>query len=159
MVYYKRGFDLTNTKINAESVEHRTCLFQLNGKTIQHWVSKITPTKAGQFVPIGKRNQHGITKPFNIQDDIDFIVITTKNEGNFAQFIFPKSKLVDKGIICTNGKRSKRGTIAYKSWGMVERKQAVKTQNWQTNYFLKIKETLSTDLLGAKNLLTYNILN
>ena len=47
-------------------------------KKIQHRVSKITPTKNGQFVTLWKRNQNGITEPFDINDEIDFIIITVK---------------------------------------------------------------------------------
>lgn len=75
LVYDKCGFDLTNPKLNSESAEYGACSFGLNGKTIQHRVSKITPTKAGQFVAIWKRNKDGITEPFDILDDIDFSAV------------------------------------------------------------------------------------
>jgi hypothetical protein len=152
LVYDKCGFDLTNPSINTESAEYGACLFQLNEKTIQHRVSKITPTKAGQFVTIWKRNQNGITEPYDFEDEIDFIIITAKSEDNFGQFIFPKWVLADKGIISRNGKTGKRGIRVYPPWDVVTSKQAVKTQNWQTNYFLKIRNDSSTDLLLAKKL-------
>lgn len=152
LIYDQCSFDLTNPIISTESVEYGACSFQLNGNTIQHRVSKITPTKAGQFVTIWKRNQDGITEPFDIQDDIDFIVITAKNGENFGQFIFPKSVLADKGIISGNDKTGKRGIRVYPPWDIVASKQAVKTQKWQTNYFLKIRNDSSADLLLAKKL-------
>ena len=77
LVYDKCGFELTNPKLNSESLEYGACSFNLNGNTIQHRVAKITPTKTGQFVTIWKRNKNGITEPFDILDDIDFIIITT----------------------------------------------------------------------------------
>jgi len=104
LVYDKCGFNLTDLKLNSESVEYGACSFRLNGKTIQHRVSKITPTKTGQFVTIWKRNQEGITEPFDISDDIDYIVITSKSGDNFGQFIFPKSVLADKGMLNSSTK-------------------------------------------------------
>jgi hypothetical protein len=71
-VYDKCGFDLTNPKLNSESLEYGACSFELNGNTIQHRVSKITPTKTGQFVTLWKRNKNGITEPFDILDDNRF---------------------------------------------------------------------------------------
>jgi hypothetical protein len=65
LVYDKCGFDLTDPKLNSESSEYGACSFGLNGKKIQHRVSKITPTKTGQFVAIWKRNKDGITEPFS----------------------------------------------------------------------------------------------
>jgi len=154
LVYDKCGFDLTNLKQNLESAEYGACSFVLKGRTIQYRVSKITPTKTGQFVTIWKRNKDGITEPFDISDDIDFIIITSKSGDNFGQFIFPKSVLADNGIITRNGKEGKRGIRVYPPWDIAKNKQAIKTQSWQTKYFLTIKNYNSTDLDLTKKLFT-----
>ncbi len=153
LVYDKCGFDLTHPKLNSESVEYGACSFGLNGKIIQHRVSKITPTKTGQFVTIWKRNKDGITAPFDISDDMDFIIITTKSGDNFGQFVFPKSVLADKGIITRNGKEGKRGIRVYPPWDIATNKQAEKTQSWQTKYFLTIKKDNMTNLDLIKRML------
>ena len=152
LVYDKCGFDFTDPRLNPESTEYGACSFGLNGKIIQHRVSKITPTKTGQFVTIWKRNKDGITEPFEISDDIDFIIITSKSGDNFGQFIFPKSVLADKGIITKNGKEGKRGIRVYPPWDIVTNKQAEKTQSWQTKYFLTINNN-SIDFSLPKKLL------
>ena len=154
LVYDKCGFDLTNLKQNLESAEYGACSFELNGNTIQFRISKITPTKTGQFVTIWKRNKEGITEPFDILDDIDFIIITSKSGNNFGQFIFPKSVLADNGIITRNGKEGKRGIRVYPPWDITTNKQAEKTQNWQTKYFLTIKNDISIDFDLPKKLFT-----
>ena len=154
LVYDKCGFDLTDLKQNLESKEYGACSFVLNGKTIQQRISKITPTKTGQFVTIWKRNENGITAPFDNSDDFDFVIITARNDNNFGQFIFPKSVLADNGIITQNGKEGKRGIRVYPPWDIVTNKQAMKTQNWQTKYFLTIKNDNKTDLDLATKLLT-----
>ena len=155
-VYDKCDFDLTNLKQNIESKEYGACTFELNGKTIQQRVSKITPTKTGQFVTIWKRNKDGITEPFDINDEINFIIITARSGDKLGQFIFPKRVLADKGIITQNGKSGKRGIRVYPPWDKPESKQAEKTQNWQLAYFLTIKTDGSTDLSLAKKLLATN---
>jgi hypothetical protein len=154
LVYDKCGFDFTNLKQNLESKEYDACSFVLDGKIVQYRVSKITPTKIGQFVTIWKRNKDGITEPFDILDELDFIIITSKSGNNFGQFIFPKSVLGDKGIITRNGKEGKRGIRVYPPWDIPTNRQAVKTQSWQTKYFLTIKNDHSTDLELTKKIVT-----
>ena len=153
LVYDKCGFDFTNLKQNLESKEYEACSFELDGKTVQYRCSKITPTKIGQFVTIWKRNKDGITEPFDILDELDFIIITSKSGNNFGQFIFPKSVLADNGIITRNGKEGKRGIRVYPPWDITTNRQAVKTQSWQTKYFLTIKNDNSTELDLVKKLL------
>ena len=146
LVYDKCGFELTNLKPDAESVEYGACSFELNGKLIQHRASKITPTKTGQFVTIWKRNRDGITEPFSVSDNIDFIIISAKSDDNFGQFIFPLAVLADKGIITQNSKEGKRGIRVYPPWDTATNKQAQKTQTWQTEYFMTIKKDEAIDL-------------
>ena len=145
LVYDKCSLGLTNLKMKVESVEYGACSFELDGHKIEHRISKITNTKAGQFVTIWKRNKNGKTVPFDILDPIDFIAITSKCGDNMGQFIFPKLLLVDKGIISQNGKGGKRGIRVYPSWDSVTNKQAEKTQSWQTNYFITIKKENAID--------------
>lgn len=152
LVYDKCGFDLTNLKQNLESVEYGACSFVLDGKIIQQRISKITPTKTGQFVTIWKRNKDGITEPFDNSDDFDFVIITARNEDKFGQFIFPKSVLADKGIISRDGKMGKRGIRIYPTWDLATNEQARKTQSWQTKYFMTIKNDHTTDLDLIKKL-------
>jgi hypothetical protein len=154
LVYDKCGFDLTNLKQNIESKEYGACTFVLNGKTIQQRVSKITKTKTGQFVTIWKRNKDGITEPFDYEDNFDFVIITARNDENFGQFIFPKLVLADKGIISRNSIEGKRGIRVYPPWDITTNKQAEKTQNWQTKYFVTIKNNNPTDIELTKKLLT-----
>jgi hypothetical protein len=151
-VYDKCDFDLRNLKQRAESKEYGACSFELNGKIIEQRISKITPTKTGQFVTIWKRNKNGITEPLDNSDNFDFVIIMAKSGNNFGQFIFPKSVLADNGIITRNGKEGKRGIRVYPPWDVATTEQAKKSQSWQTEYFLTIKKDNSTDLAWIKKL-------
>jgi hypothetical protein len=62
--------------------------------------------------------------------------------------------LADKGIITRNGKEGKRGIRVYPPWVITTNKQAEKTQNWQTKYFLIIEKDNSTDIDLTMKLLT-----
>jgi hypothetical protein len=146
LVYDKCGFDWTSPILSTESITYGACAFGLAGKSVQYRVSRITPTKEGQFVTIWKRNEYGKTQPFDILDDLDFIIIMSRKGKSFGQFIFPKSMLADKGVISRNGKGGKRGIRVYPPWDITTNRQAEKTQNWQLKYFLFIHTDSSTDL-------------
>jgi len=146
LLYDACGYNLTNLIENPESAEYGACSFELNEHKVQYRISKITPTKTGQFVTIWKRNEAGITAPFDFADEVDFIIISSRNGADFGQFIFPKIVLVEKGILSRNGEDGKRGIRVYPPWDLVASKQAEKTQAWQTKFFVKITEDKSTDL-------------
>jgi len=42
-----------------KSVEYEACIFRLNDFFVRFGVSKITPTKIGQFVTLWKRTDNG----------------------------------------------------------------------------------------------------
>ncbi|GGC75946.1 hypothetical protein GCM10011387_32180 [Pedobacter quisquiliarum] len=145
LIYDNHGLNLTNLKFSTESLEYGACSFELNNKKIQYRVAKITPLKSGHFVTIWQRNKNGITEPFHISDDLDFIIIAAKRGNNFGQFIFPKFVLAEKGIITNNNKEGKRGIRVYPPWDTVASKQAEKTQTWQTKYFFTIDDGNSSN--------------
>ncbi len=153
LVYDKCGFDFGELIAEGESQEYGACTFTLNGLKIKFRISKITPTKSGQFVTIWKRNKDGVTQPFDLTDEIDFVIISSQNGDNFGQFIFPKYVLLDKGIMAGNNKEGKRGIRVYPPWDTATNKQAEKTQLWQTKYFVRIDNSDKTNCNLAKQLL------
>ncbi len=155
-LFYKEcGFEISNLKLHLESTEYGACTFNLGNHRIEYRVSKITPTKIGQFVTIWKRNNEGITAPFDISDDVDFIIINSREGDNVGQFIFPKYILVEKRILSQNGKDGKRGIRVYPPWDITTNKQAQKTQSWQLEYFVTSVKSES-NLKLVKRILQYD---
>lgn len=152
LVYEPCGLALCDLKKNAEGEAYGACSFTLNGRPIQYRVAKITPNKVGQFVAIWKRSKGGITEPYDQEDELDFIIITARKDEQWGQFIFPKSLLVDKGIISSPQQGGKRGIRVYPPWDQAPNKQAAKSQAWQTAYFLRITEDEAIDLDLIKRL-------
>jgi len=150
LVYDKCGFDISQISFGGESKEYAACTFLLNGRLVIYRVSKITPTKLGQFVTIWQRDNHGIIQPFNVKDDISFIVVTTKYGDDFGQFVFPKKVLIEKGILSQNDKKGKLAIRVYPPWDKVSNSQAVKTQLWQNKYFLHIGKNGHVDIQRAR---------
>jgi hypothetical protein len=144
MVYDCFDFNCSEPEAIAESADYNGYQFYLNEKLICYREAKITPTKTGQFVTLWKRNKSGIIEPFDFADEIDFVIVSTRKEDFFGQFIFPKSILLEKGIFSTKTKEGKRATRVYPSWNETTSPQAQKTQQWQLRYFHEI--TPETDL-------------
>jgi hypothetical protein len=142
-VYDKCTFEISEFKSELESKEYDACRYKLNGSNIINRSAKITPKKNGQFVTFWKRNENEPIAPFDENDNCDFFVVNVINENRFGQFVFPKKKLILKGIISTQKKEGKRAFRVYSKWDIPNNKTAEKTQKWQLDYFYEINK--STD--------------
>ncbi len=139
-VYDKCALGISNFQLELESREYNACQFQLNGWNIVSRSAKTTPKKVGQFVTFWKRNGNGPIEPFDDTDQICFFVVNVRTENKFGQFVFPKSELINKGIIATAGKEGKRAFRVYPSWDIPKNKQAERIQKWQLKHFYEIGE-------------------
>jgi hypothetical protein len=144
---------LENLAIEKESREYFAHNFELNKQKVKFRMAKITPTKTGQFVTIWKRNENGITEPHNVDDEFEFYLIATRQAEKFGVFIFNKTVLSENKILTSKKGEGKRGIRVYPNWSVTENKQAQKTQNWQTKYFVEIGNRIEIDLNKLKKLL------
>lgn len=126
---------ITEFESAMEKNEYAASKFVLGGKTILFRQAKITPKKIGLFVAIWKRNQLGITAPYDEGDKFDFMVIAVKEENLEGVFVFPKAALVALGIISTSKKEGKRGMRVYPQLESGMNKQALQTFAKQKVYF------------------------
>ncbi len=141
-VYDKCALELSDLRIEQESKEYEACQFHLNGRRIISRTAKITPKKAGQFVTFWKRKGRGPIEPFCETDQLDYYVVNVRAENKFGQFVFPKSILINKGIISTARREGKRAFRVYPSWDKAKNKQAEKTQKWQLDFFFEINDEM-----------------
>lgn len=141
-VFERCSFQITEYKQELESQEYEACKFELNGHFIISRKAKVTPKKSGQFVTFWKRNRSGVIEPYGEDDRADYFVVNIIFEGRQGQFVFPKSILIQKGIISGKKKEGKRAFRVYSPWDEVISSQAKKTQQWQIDYFYEIKEDM-----------------
>lgn len=66
------------------------------------------------------------------------IINTSKIDGCFGQFIFPKEILIKHNILKSSSTKGKMGMRVYPSWDNPTSKQAIKTQSWQLPYFIDL---------------------
>jgi hypothetical protein len=140
-IYDKCELHILDFKNEPESLEYGACRFELNGLKIICRNAKVTPKKIGQFVTFWKRNGNGPIEPFYETDRIDFYVVNVRNENQCGQFVFPKSVLINKGIISTDKKEGKLAFRVYSSWDITKNKQNG-IKNGNLTIFMKLKKQL-----------------
>jgi len=156
LLFDKCGFVLRNPFPEKESVDYNAHQFQLNNLNVVFRTAKITPTKIGQFVTLWKRIGSGSIQPFTFSDAVDLFVVNVKTDNCLGQFVFPKSVLLQKGVLTSESKEGKRAIRVYPLWDKTTNKQAQVTQKWQLEYFLNIPFDDSLDISRAKSLYVGN---
>lgn len=152
LIYGLGGFECSKPQVEAESSEYGACAVEVNGKALRFRVSKITPTKVGQFVTFWKRIGKGPIQPFDAADGIDFLVVSCRKDQLLGQFVFPRSVLCERDILSVGGEGGKRAIRVYPPWDRPTSQQALKTQSWQLLYFLETPEVGPVDLVRARQL-------
>ena len=147
------GQKITNLTIENECDEYFGFNFQIEKLNFKFRKSKITPKKVGQFVTLWKRNSKRQTEPFNETDNFDFFIFVSEQDEKFGFFIFSKKILIEKNILSTQIKEGKRGFRLYPTWVKTENKQAEKTQSWQTEYFIDLKNNEQNNIEKLKSIL------
>ena len=138
--------------MEMEGQAYEACSYKLGTLKVRARRSKITPKKCGQFVTVWKRDKNGQTTPFEDSDSIDLLVIISCQGSLKGQFIFPKSILVEKGIIASKKYPGKRGFRVYPPWTKPTNKTAQNTQKWQKDYFISSEKDIVTNDKRAKAL-------
>ena len=151
-IYRNCSFKITDIIYHLESKEYSACSFLLNEDKIIFRKAKITPKKIGQFVTFWKRSTNGPIEPYHEKENFDFFVVNCSSENHFGQFVFPKSILIQKGIISSKNIAGKRAFRVYPNWETVKSVQAKKTQSWQNEYFISLNNTVDFDVVKKKYL-------
>ncbi|MFR9749564.1 MepB family protein [Nocardia sp. 004] len=120
--------------------------------SVRFRVGKLTPAKVGLFVAVWRRAADGSTEPFAGEDGVDLLVITVREGRCFGQFVFPNAALVEHGIVSVAGRGGKRGFRVYPPWSATANSQAMRSREWQCDYFLDLTDSHITDLPRAQRL-------
>lgn len=147
--YEPNALFLRDLHPEKESLKYGACSFILNTHRIQFRTSKITPTKTGQFVTLWKRIGTGPIMPYDMEDPVDYFIVSVRDRQRLGQFIFPKEILRQKGYVSQNGIGGKRAMRVYPPWVTTDSTQAQKTQAWQQVYFVEIEPNIDSTRLKS----------
>ncbi|WP_333853787.1 MepB family protein [Epilithonimonas sp.] len=141
LILKELNLNLSEITPDLECEEYSGFNFKINQTNFKFRKSKLTPKKIGQFVTFWKRDSDGKTVPFDINDDFDFYLISIEENENSGFFIFSKAVLEKQDLISSENKTGKRGFRVYADWHFPNNKQAVKTKDWQTKYFINYSDS------------------
>lgn len=144
-IYKPYRLTLTGFEQEPESQKYSACAFKLNKMQVRFRMAYITPKKIGQFVTLWKRDHHGLIKPYDYSDDIDFFIVVVCHNDFIGHFVFPKKILLKKNILSQYKKKGKLAIRVYPPWDKANSPQAKKTQAWQLDYFLDISQRKAID--------------
>lgn len=150
LIYDPCGFTYSPPIPEPESADYAAHEFTVDGRPVRFRAAKTTPTKVGLFVTVWKRSPGGPIQPFDAADPIDLVVISTRQDDHFGQFVFPIDVLRQQGVVSTNGSGGKRGFRVYPPWVTTTNRQADRAQTWQVEHFLNLHEPI--DLARADRL-------
>lgn len=140
-VYAENNLVVNTIKEEVQNKQYGAGRFMLNNRSVRFRVSKITPTKTGQFVVFWEKNSEGKNQAYHYDNGTDLLVITCFGlKGEWGQFVFPKAILLKHKILRTDEHKGKMGIRIYPSWNHPENDTAKKTQIWQQQYFVNLNE-------------------
>ncbi|MFD6397054.1 MepB family protein [Nocardia sp. NPDC060249] len=143
------GLSISATVPETQNAEYGASVAEVGRGAVRFRVGKRTPAKPGLFVSVWQRAEDGSTEPCAVEDGVDLLVITVREESRAGQFVFPRNALVEHGIVSVAGRGGKRGFRLYPPWSVTRNKQAHKSQQWQCAYFLDLD---NVDPQHARNL-------
>lgn len=119
--------------------EYESIQFDSNSSSYQSRLARKTPKKKGYFLANWIKDESNINIPYSTNNFSDFLIVLIIDEANQGYFNFPKEILVEKGIIMTDTSKGKMAFRVYPPWETDLNTTALKTQNWQIQYFTNIK--------------------
>ena len=145
-IYKPNHLTIVSIEEEKQNLEYAAGKFELlnkvTTKTVRFRVAKQTPTKVGQFVTFWEKDSKGINRPFQYDNSPDLLVVTVfKDNNTFGQFVFPKDILLKNNILQSHSTKGKMGIRVYPSWDKPTSNIALKTQNWQLDYFFMVTDT------------------
>lgn len=131
-------FSPINFEVEKWNHEYEAFNFNLSHHTFKSRLAKKTPKKTGYFVAMWHKNEIAQNTPFNCEGSKDYLVINIIDGARKGQFIFPKDILLANGVITSTQYKGKMAMRVYPNWESNLNKTALKTQKWQSPYFLDL---------------------
>ena len=119
----------------SESADYGAWRVGLDGRSVVIRSARVTPTKIGQFVTLWKRREKDIA-PLDSADDVDFAAIYVSDGEKVGWFIFDRAALLAHDVMSRDGAGGKRALRVYPPWCAPLARQAVRSQQWQLNFFV-----------------------
>lgn len=122
--------------------EYEGFTFTYLEETYKSRLAKKTPTKAGYFVVAWIKDDSNNNIPYHADVFSDYLIIFISDENHKGYFKFPKSILIEKGILQSHSHKGKMGFRVYTPWDENLNKTATNTYKWQSRYLYNLMISL-----------------
>lgn len=139
------GAQIKNLKEEPDNQKYEGIRFTIDHYTYRSRLAKRTPKKQGYFVVFWEKDSNGKNQPYLYDNSPDKIIISMIDHQRKGQFIFPKSVLLEKGILKNTNAKGKMAIRVYPSWETNLNKAAHHTQRWQQQYFLEVSTNMDIE--------------
>ena len=139
--------EITNVMTEDHNKDYEGMLFQIKNHNYRSRLAKATPKKRGYFVVFWGKDENNKNQPYSFSDSPDKVIISIIDNTLKGQFIFPKSTLLEKGILSSETTKGKMAIRVYPSWEKELNKTAAQTQKWQQDYFIDLTDNLNRERL------------
>lgn len=141
-IYKANNLLATSLEEESQNAKYGGGKFTLSSKTVRFRVAKTTPTKSGQFVAFWEKDKNNKNRAFHYNQAPELLVINCIGDNReFGQFIFPKEILLKRNILRNDTSKGKMGIRLYPAWSLPESEEALKTQAWQSEYYIDLTNT------------------
>lgn len=132
--------NLVISKVHEEkqNSDYEGLVLSFSDHSVRSRLAKKTPTKKGYFVVAWEKDRLNQNKPFDDENSPDLLMISIVDQVKTGIFIFPKSILIKHKILNSGKIKGKMAFRVYPSWENDLNNTAVKTQSWQTPYFVDL---------------------
>ncbi|MDT2814385.1 MepB family protein [Vagococcus carniphilus] len=124
-----------NISYEKQNEDYEGMTFTINNQLFRSRLAKKTPTKKGYFVVFWEKDEDNINQPFLFDDSPQETLVFISDNEKRGVFKFPKEILLKKGILKGDKSKGKMGIRVYPEWESDLNQTAVKTQQWQLDYF------------------------
>lgn len=145
---------ITNVEVELWNKDYEAINLCYGNTNVKSRLAKKTPKKKGYFIAVWRKNNANMNEPFTYQSFQDRLVVNVSDGHYKGQFVFPKSVLIEHGIVSSQDKKGKMAMRLYPSWETDLNKTAYHTQCWQTKYFVDL--TYDVDLIKVNELYFLN---
>lgn len=94
-----------------------------------------------------EKDENNKNQSYSFSESPDKVIISIIDNDLKGQFIFPKSKLLEKGILSNETIKGKMAIRVYPSWERGLNNTAAQTQMWQQNFFINLSNNLDQERL------------
>ena len=140
--YFRRKFqtNLPVTTLDTWNGDYEGIYFVIDSIKYHSRIGKKTSKKSGYFTTFWTKNLSGTNSPYTAAMDIDYLIIAILDGDKKGLFVFPKTVLIQKGILTSTTHKGKMGFRVYAPWDVNLNKTATTTASWQQQYFVDFSE-------------------